>query len=122
VSVRTDKAIYAPGETVRIEVFLANLNPTGEIDLLFATRCKVTFRIEDLDGASVYLELYHRGCSYDEDRVTLRPGQIASYEFAWDQRDDRGRPIRRIANYVVRGMVLHRDPVPDGITGISIRP
>jgi hypothetical protein len=122
VSVRTDKAIYAPGETVRIEVFLANLNPTGEIDLLFATRCKVTFRIEDLDGASVYLELSHRGCSYDEDRLTLRPGQIASYEFAWDQKDDRGRPIRRIANYVVRGMVLHRDPVPDGITGISVRP
>jgi len=122
VSVRTDRAIYAPGETVRIEVSLANLNPTGEIDLLFATRCTVTFRVEGLDGRGLYLDLHHRSCSYDDNRLTLRPGQIASYEFTWDQKDDRGRPVEHIANYVIRGMVLHHDPVPDGITGISIRP
>ena len=92
------------------------------IDLLFATRCKVTFRIEDLNGASLYLDLSHRGCSYDDNRLTLHPGQIASYDFTWDQKDERGRPVAHIANYVIRGMLLHHDPVPDGITGISIRP
>jgi hypothetical protein len=122
VSVRTDKADYEPGETVRIEVFLANLNPTSEIDLRFATRCRVTFRIEDLKGASIYLELSHRSCAYDHNRLMLRPGQIAMYDFAWDQKDDRGRPVAPISDYVVRGMVLYQDPIPDGITGISIRP
>ena len=29
----------------------------------------------------------------DDDRLTLRPGQIASYAFAWDQKDDRGRSV-----------------------------
>jgi hypothetical protein len=123
VAVRTDKVVYAPGEPVQVEVFLTNLDPAGQIDLRFASDCQVTFRVEDLSGNNVYLDLSHRHCEFSENaRRTLRPGQIATYAFAWDQLDDGGRSVPRIANYVVRGMVLYQNPVPDGITGIAIRP
>lgn len=122
VSVRTDKAVYAPGEPVQIEIQLANLNPDREVNLRFATPCKVTFRIEELSGENVYLDLYHHSCTYHDEQLTLSAGPVESYAFVWDQRDDRGRPISQIANFVVRGMVLYQHPTPDDITGILIRP
>ncbi len=122
VAVRTDKAVYAPREPVKIEVAVANLDPTGELTFLFGTPCKVTFRIEDLNGETVYLDLSHHACAISDTRLTLRPGQIASYAFIWDQTSDTGELVPPQGNYVIRAMLLHRDPVPDGVSGFTIRP
>ncbi len=45
VAVRTDKAVYAPGEGVLVEVVLMNLSQVETINLAFTTSCQTTFRV-----------------------------------------------------------------------------
>jgi hypothetical protein len=120
VSVRTDKAVYAPGEVVLVEIDLANLTATEVITLHFPTTCQASFRVEDLSGAPVYNN--PQNCFFIFTQLVLQPDQTATYTDAWPQIDDSGEPLTLSGELVIRGVVLDQVPEPSGITGISIRP
>jgi hypothetical protein len=120
VAVRTDKAVYAPGELVLIEIDVANLDTAAVMTLHFSSSCQAHFHIEDLSGAPVYTKPLY--CFFAFTQLVLQPGQTVTYADEWALIDDSGQPLTLSGEYVIRGVVLDQTPEPSGITGISIRP
>lgn len=120
VSVRSDKAVYAPGEQVQIAIDITNLNTADVIALQFPTTCQASFRIEDLTGSLIFSNPLT--CFFIFTQLVLQPGQTATFTDSWSQIDDSGVPLALSGEFVVRGVLLDQIPEPSGITGISIQP
>ncbi|HET6277946.1 MAG TPA: BsuPI-related putative proteinase inhibitor [Candidatus Polarisedimenticolia bacterium] len=120
VSVRTDKAVYAAGEMVLIEIDVTNLDTTAVMTLHFPSSCQASFRVEELSGIPIYDKPLY--CFWVFTQLVLQPGQTATFADEWSQVNDSGQPLNLSGEYVIRGFVLNQVPEPSGITGISVQP
>lgn len=112
VQVTTDKDVYAPGETVRI-----NVTVVGPLFASFSSTCQCFFVIKDPLGNVVYDLRYHY--YWQQIPTSLSAPPPKSYLFTWDQSDDAGNRFAAQGSYDVWGYVAGYDPMDPPVAGNS---
>ncbi len=97
-SIATDRATYTLGEIANVTVSLTNVGTTTAV-LDFPNPCFWQFLAYDDVGGVVFNYSYLRGCIQMLAKVTLAPGQNASYHAFWNLVTDQGSPVPAPATY-----------------------
>ncbi|MCI4371782.1 MAG: BsuPI-related putative proteinase inhibitor [Thermoplasmata archaeon] len=91
-SARTDRATYAPGDSVKVTVVLTNIG-SQTVLMHFGSPCYVQFVVLDRTRQAVYNSSKWSACIQVLTDVTLAPRESRSFLFSWDLTTDSGKPI-----------------------------
>lgn len=78
--VSIDLPAFRPGETAKIQVKVTN-GGSRATTLCFTSGCMLAFQVQDADGRVVAPGGF--ACTLDAPTVTLAPGQVWTWDFAW---------------------------------------
>ena len=93
VNVSTDKAEYAPGETVQITATVHNAGP-ATVTLVYGDSCGDRIWITDSNGTFLWVEPgLDSFCLQVIGNVPLAPGETIVSRFAWNQTDFTGAHV-----------------------------
>lgn len=90
LTVDTDKAEYAPGEPVHIQLRLKNYG-FSTVELVYNTSANYLLVIFDSDGEPLFYEPKYALQVFT--RVELGPGESKSWERTWEQVGDTGEQV-----------------------------
>jgi len=117
--VQTDMASYVPGAAVAISFLVTNVT-AAPITLHFTSTCQAGFDVRDEQNTVVYDQGLHVPCFAVLTQRTWQPGETVTYNFTWNQVDDAGQQVPTPAGYAIRGFLVSREEIPEGLAIIDI--
>ncbi len=117
-----DKAQYAPGETVQMELLVRNRGPAATT-FQFSDSQRYEFLVLREDGQLVWRWSHDKVFAQVLGTLTLVPGEERRFRERWDQRDEQGRTVPP-GRYWVEGLFPPPRPalpVPAGLRGPRVQ-
>jgi hypothetical protein len=87
-----DKAVYAPGEPVQMELVVRNPGPAA-VTFQFSDSQRYDFLVLDDGGGLVWYWSRDKAFAQVLGSLTLSPGEERRFRERWDQRDNDGRAV-----------------------------